>query len=676
MVTFFVILALAMAGCGEIDSSSDGGGPDPGGDDNQGITTPSVATLGISANKFTVNTNATDLVTLTLIAKNAANAAVPNAQVNLSASAGMLGAGTVTTNEAGEAQVTFRAGDEKRVQVATITASSTGASREIPISIVGTTINLQTNKSSIAANGVDAATLSGSAVDAGGQPVRNAQVTLTSQLGNVLTAPGGSPSGSSITFNTSGTTGNFTATFSGTVTGEDVVTISGLGVERSVSINVSNETFGFVSPASQSIFATGEAGIELVVRWLNEQGLPVNGGSLSFAAMAGTFTVSGTNQVNATTNAQGEATVSFNAPANAAPVTIDVNAVGGFSDSIVLDVRAQNPSRIDLQAFPTAIAPSVGDVSSTATIRATVRDENNQAVQGKLVTFQLFDGPGGGETLSPITVLTDESGIATTTFTSGGASSAQNGVVIRATVEGLEGVFGEAKLTIGQQAARIVFGTTNVISVESSDGLAVAYALPVTVLVTDNNGNAMVNQEVNLGIYPRFFHTGFWLDNNTNLSTGFFANEDKNRNGILDPDEDGAIGYLYTSLILDDSGNIIGVTDRVPAYYLDAGDYLPMDPADEPLPPLGNDDPDLNGRLDPGNVASIPLSVTTDENGLAAFQVVYPKSYGGWVNVELQAGTIVSGSEARAILLKGLDYLLNDIPRIPSPFGTGVLSGP
>ncbi|KIH76890.1 Ig-like domain (group 1) [Geoalkalibacter ferrihydriticus] len=676
LVPFFVTLSLIVAGCGEIDSSSDGSNPGLGGDDEPVVTNPAVATLGISASKFTVNTNTSDIVTLTVIAKNSGNAAVSNAPISLSASAGLLSASLVTTNEAGEAQVTFRAGDEKRVQVASITASSGGTSREIPISIVGTTLNLQTNKSSISADGIDAATLSGSAADAGGQPVRGAQVTLTSKLGNVLTAPGGSPSGNSITFNTSSTTGNFTATLSGTVTGEDVVTIAGLGVERSVSINVSNETFGFISPTSDAIYATGTTGIELAVRWLDDQGAPVNGGNLNFVAMAGTFSASGTSAVTATTNAQGETTVLFNAPNNAAPVTIQVSASGGFSDSIVLDVRAQNPNRIDLQAFPTAIAPSVGDVSSTSTIRATVRDQFNQAVQGKLVTFQLVDGPGGGETLTPITVLTDESGMAATTFISGGATSAQNGVVIRATVEGLDGVLGETRLTIGQQTAQIVFGMTNVISVEQSNGFPVAYALPVTVLVTDNNGNAMADQNVNLGIYPRFFHTGIWLDNNTNLSTGFFANEDRNRNGILDEDEDGAIGYLYTTFIFDDSGSVIGVTDRVPAYYLDAGQYQLMDPADEPLPPLGNADPDLNGRLDPGNVASIPLSVTTDENGLAAFQVVYPKSYGGWVNVELQAGTTVSGSEAQAIFNTGLGYLLNDTPRIPSPFGTGWLTEP
>ncbi len=82
------------------------------------------------------------------------------------------------------------------------------------------------------------------------------------------------------------------------------------------------------------------------------------------------------------------------------------------------------------------------------------------------------------------------------------------------------------------------------------------------------------------------------------------------------------------------------------AYYLDVNHYsFPSDL--EPLPPLPADFQGLNHRLDPGNVASIPAEVITDENGLASYKVIYPKSFAVWTDVELSAATIVSGSETK-----------------------------
>ncbi len=105
--------------------------------------------------------------------------------------------------------------------------------------------------------------------------------------------------------------------------------------------------------------------------------------------------------------------------------------------------------------------------------------------------------------------------------------------------------------------------------------------------------------------------------------TGIYPNEDRNRNGILDDGED---------------------------------DVFP------------------NGRLDPGNVASIPAEVVTDEYGLASFKAIYAKSYGVWVDIELTAATIVSGSEARTQIEDALPWLADEKgfpvePVINSPFG-------
>ena len=67
---------------------------------------------------------------------------------------------------------------------------------------------------------------------------------------------------------------------------------------------------------------------------------------------------------------------------------------------------------------------------------------------------------------------------------------------------------------------------------------------------------------------------------------------------------------------------------------------------------LGNS----NGRLDPGNVAAVPQTITTDATGFALFDVLYAKEF-TWVEVELEARAFVAGSEG----LSRARFFLNGI---------------
>lgn len=685
-VTILAFLVLGLAGCGEIDSGSDDDGG-TGGDTSPPAGVQSVSELGISADKFSVPTDNSDFATLTILAKDTSNAGVGGAQVSVSADAGFLSASTLTTDETGQATVTFRAGDLRTVQVVTVTATSGDAEpSSIPISVVGSAININASKTSISANGNDTSTLTITARDSGSDPINGASLTITSSLGNTLVESGGATSGSSIDVTTN-TSGSAIVAFSGMNPGSDTITVDGLGINKSITVNVSNATFGFVSPAPNTVVPTNSTQ-ELVVRWTDDFGSPQAGQVLNFTTPVGTFLGSGTNSASTATDSNGEGRVTLQSSSLANPVTIEVsNPAGTLNDTLTLDVRSQNPSRIDLQAFPTVLGPSIGGVSSTSTIRATVNDNSGKAVSGALVKFELRDGPSGGESIAPVSVLTDSGGVAETTFTAGSATSAQDGVVIRATVEGLSGSFGETSLTIGQTASRIVFGTTNKIAVQVSNGLEVAYSLPITVIVTDNNGNAIPNQRVNLGIDPIIFKTGFWdIDKDDAIITGEFKNEDLNSNGLLEENEDGAIGELFPFAQNADGDWIVDRQNGEPTYYIAQDFYFtdpvltkPLDPYSSIDPanfPPANQPPLPNGKLDPGNVASIPSEITTDDNGLGAFNIVYPKSYGIWVDVKLKASTLVSGSETTAELNETLGVMEGDLPRIGSPFGLGEIPVP
>ena len=84
-----------------------------------------------------------------------------------------------------------------------------------------------------------------------------------------------------------------------------------------------------------------------------------------------------------------------------------------------------------------------------------------------------------------------------------------------------------------------------------------------------------------------------------------------------------------------------------------------------------------NGRLDPGNVATVPVSVTTgaQEPGFAFFDVEYARDR-TWVEVALEARTVVAGSEGSAQAIFFLPGVASDFsnclvtpPGAISPYG-------
>jgi len=386
------------------------------------------------------------------------------------------------------------------------------------------------------------------------------------------------------------------------------------------------------------------------VTWTNAAGNPVSAQPLTFTTTGGHFdNVIGKTTTFANTDSAGQATVTYTASNTATPADITVKSTGSESDSLHLLVASINPARLSLQASPSVLAPSVGGVNSSSTIRATVRDSNNQLVSGETVVFSLLAGPGGGEAITPGTGITGADGVASVTFTSGSAISAKDGVRIRATLQSNTAIYADTTLTIGSEATSIVLGSTNKISAVSVDGLPIGYALPFSILVVDINGNPIANATVNLGVYPLYFYTGL-SSGPTAGWTGKYKNEDQNRNGILDPGEDGAKGWLNP---------LAAITDPTDKIWYGGSEGQPADTFSG-VP---------NGRIDPGGVATIPNTVITDADGLAAFEIKYAKSFGNWVSVEITASTQVSGDLSTAKLEVPLAVMQNDAPYPNSPFG-------
>ncbi len=630
-------MALFIFGCGDGGTSSTDIPPSDG---TPVVPQVNADKLDLTTDKYLLTTNGLDSATLTIVTRDASNAALANVVVTLTASAGFLSASQVTTDSTGQATATFSAGPDKTNQIVNVTAVSGNTSKVLPLTLTGTTLTLNSNKSSLLANVADTATLTVAARDANSNPIPNTGITLTSGNGNNLTANGTTASTVTVTTDNNGAASVTMTALNNP--GIDTITASGNGATKSLAINVTSAQFGFTSPADNSTIAVG-ATTNLVVTYTDAFGSPISGQALTLSTTGGYFdNVIGKSTTAATTDAAGTATITYTASGVASPASITVSA-GTESDELTLLVASINPSRLDLQASPSVLAPSIGGVNSSSTITATVRDAGNQLVSGQTVVFTIIESPGGGESISPGTAVTGAGGTASVTFTSGSAVSAQDGVKIRAVVQSDPTVFADTTLTIGQVAATIVLGNTNKISRVSVNGLEVGYALPFSVLVVDNNGNPIANAVVNLGVYPLYFYTGLVGD-----TTGKFMNEDENRNGLLDPLEDGAkeidfITGLETGLFWND-----GSTGN---------------PATISTSKTGN------SRLDPGGVVTIPEAITTDDDGLAAFEIKYAKAYGNWVDVEIKATTPVSGDLSTSKLEVPLSVMENDLPFLNSPFG-------
>lgn len=394
--------------------------------------------------------------------------------------------------------------------------------------------------------------------------------------------------------------------------------------------------------------------------------------------IGGTFGFSG---AQPRTNLNGDASFMTNAPASAGTYTLIVSAsgvtttrqlsvVGGVGAPVVPPAAQIIPG--SLGANPTNIRQNL---STNATNKSEIRflmltQPANIGIENVRVKFSLLRPLGGGERLSTgdQIVLTNSSGIATTDYIAGLRTSPTDGVEVRACYAATDAeVAGSlcpnsviAKLTVGGEAVSLSITGENLLSRANGNAL---YRQRVVVQVGDSAGNAVAGAAISASIdithygkgltfasrYPRTVlgsatavyvvttppniadtFTSGTLGNTefTNPNPTFrvwCVNEDRNRNGNLDPGED-----------------------------------------------IDND-----GVLEPrrSEVVIIPAgSGVTDVNGVAEFFVQWGQDVGTWLAYTVKATARVSGSEGTNSKPFVTDVLQADVANgtflIP-PYGAG-----
>jgi hypothetical protein len=575
------------------------------------------ASIDILPSSNTISSAQGSKVTFIVTAKDGNNNAMANQSVSFVASSGTLSGASPTpkTDATGTiSTVSLTPGLDASVRTITVTATAGGVSKSISIPVTGTTLTISGAGSAIF--GSSPVPYSVKALDSAGKPIVGVTIGLSSALGNPV-----SPQ-------TAATDVSGVATFNVTpsVQGSDSLKVTGQGTSATATLAVSNEDFSFVTPTPTTnlvVNTTSTISVQYKV-----SGVGVAGKSVTFNTTRGYMPASPSVSASAVTDVNGTASVTVSS-ATAGPVTFTAQ-LDTARTSVTAAFVATVPTTIGLQANPNAVLPNASGVSTNqSSLVATVRDAANNPVSGQVVLFTATtDGSNGS--IVPASARTDSSGTATAQFIPGSISTAANGVVLQATVQGFPAVQpASATLTVNGSALFLSIGIGSTLTVID----AVTYEKDFSVLVTDANGQASVGRVITVSVVPSAYYKGslsfngtFWSSQPAPNAPQKCANEDVNKNGILDAGED---------------------TNH-------------------------------NGKLEPGIPAAvIPTNLTTDANGYATFKIRYGKNYAFWVDTVVTATALVSGTESTRSVPFSLQVLSSDVtnaavspPNQVSPFGT------
>jgi len=566
LATVFTALVLAACGGDNTLSGGGGGGQGPGGG-------PAVAGVTVLASSPSLPSDSGQSLTISVIVRDTNNVAMEGVTVIMSSDSGTLTFSNPVTDQSGIVTAQLNSGGDPTPRNITVSADAQGVLGSVSVGVIGTSLEV-TGPAALAAN--DQATYTVVLTDAAGRGIPNRTVDISSSAGNTL-------SSTSLTTDVSGQA-QFTLT--ATAAGPDEISAVALGITATRNLNVSDDNFVLTAPAAGAQIVLNTA-TPVSLTW-SVGGVPQAGQTITFSSTRGTLSA-----LSAVTDGAGTATVSIQST-NAGPAIITASNAGGTSTQVQVQFIANSPASIDVQANPFTIGPN-----EQSQITAIVRDASNNLVTNAVVQFDLQDVTGGQ--LSVASATTGNQGRATTFYTSSQTTSANNGVVITATVQGTA-ISDSVALTVAQREVFISIGTGNSIFEPNSAQYRVEFA----VQITDSQGNGVGGVTVQTGILSNAYYKGFWFYDDLanqwvqNVTAGPCADEDiNNRNGQLDPGED-----------LNGSGEI-----------------------------------------EAGNIATVSSQVTgtgtftTDAAGFGIVDVYYPQDHARWVHVTLRATTAVQGTE-------------------------------
>ncbi len=571
------------------------------------------AAFSVIVSSSEIKTGTSDSVTIKALAKDAGNAAVANVPVGFSSTGGLLSASSATTDATGFASVTLSAGDDianKTFTITTVVNGKTVATSDI--ALTGTALSIGGASSAFAGQATNfVVTLK----DAAGKALANKAITATVTGGTLASSTG--------TTNASGQT-TFAVTPSAGSGGS--LTVSALGASATNSFVVSTNQLQFTAPAPSTLVPTGTGcqAVSILTSTANQSAkFSINRGQL-FSDASCTATLSAATSVPL--SLQGTATVYAR---SAAPGDASVDVTSGGSSSLPIKFVSVTPSILLNQVSPAVVSPG-----GSAVVTALVKDANGNAVEGLPVYFSV---PTGNGSVSPTSALTDGSGVATISFKGGSAPTAQNGVKVTASADGVAD--STAMLTISSSAVSVSLGTdTTILTLSPSN----SYQIKYTATLADSSGAPLSGQQITLSRRFTNYLKGFYR-----LPVGTEVGWQKVTNATCAAEDTNGDGLL-----------------TAPETDLNAN---------------GKIDPDGDARLSAtadGSNSGAKTTVTTGADGSATIYINFLQSYAAWPTMELTASASVNGLNSTAVRTFTLPVpasVINDTtnppPFVTSPFG-------
>ncbi|WP_374673422.1 Ig-like domain-containing protein [Ideonella sp.] len=410
--------------------------------------------------------------------------------------------------------------------------------------------------------------------------------------------------------NTTDATGSITATI-GVGADKSNRTVTFVARSGEVTQQISVQVTGTrVSSSYASTVAPGSADntIEYLVTDINGVGM---------AGQAITVSAPGLTSVTGTTDGSGHFTYTYSAPTATGSLVVTAT-VAGVSDVAAIQVAGSGtvpPATGTVGSASLAVSPSTvlvntaGSTANQTQVRALFVREDNSAVQNLRVRFDLGGDPnrvGGTFSSGSDMLYSSANGIVTVSYIPGTRSSPTDGVTVRACWDYTDFAAGlcpnevTTTLTVTSQAISVTLGGNGTIA-EGEQG--VTYTKQFVAMVVDSAGYAMPGVTITPTVDLTDYRKGMWVPDFGAWSLDVereCANEDLDRDGVLDPGED-----------------------------IDRDGILEPRKADVSVRMVG--------------------SAKTDSSGLALLQIEYPQDVASWVRFQLTVtASGVSGTEGRA----------------------------
>jgi hypothetical protein len=610
MKKFLAMVTAAVAAVTLVSCGGNGSGPLTGGTGTSGTgTAPPVTTLSLTTSVPQIPSDGSQTATITALLRDASNNVVTSVPVSFQSSSGALQVTQGTTGASGTATATLSSAGDPTNRTITVTATTGSIQATTTVDVVGTKLTMSGPTSLVQGT---SGSYTANLVNSAGTGIQGQTVTVTSSNGNTLNPA---------TFTTD-SNGSGTFQLTAVNSGADTVTVAALGTQAQQALAVGSQAFTFNAPAANAQIAIGTP-TTVTVTWASS-GTPVANQTVSFSTTRGTLSAG-----TATTNASGVATVTVSST-TAGPAVISASGAGA-SGQVNVAFIATTPNSINVQSSPATIA-----TQTQSTITATVRDVNDNLVQGQTVNFTIVQDSTGGS-LSAASAITNAQGQASVVYTASTTTSSTNGVIISATVPN-SSITGTTSLTVGGATVFLSLGTGNTINPYSNT----QYELPYTVQAIDAAGNGVSGVNVTFTVTSLGYLKGVRVWNGTIWAT-------VGSTSASDPDVYALAGV---DGCLSEDVNNTGIYEA-------------------------SEDYNKNGKLDPGLVASTDVtSATTTTGGTAAVNVIYPKDHAYWVAVRLTATATVQGTQSSTSVdfwLPGLSTDFNSETVAPpgqtSPYG-------